>query len=94
MTVWPQCRRSLRQGHKDRRLPGREAHGIMTKPGERCGLDAFDIAAERRQGQVHGKDFVLIEARLQLQRARRVLKLPQKRPWVRLQQPGDLHGKG
>ena len=58
------------------------------------GAHAFDVAAERRQGQPDIQHPLLAEPRLQLHRPRHLDQLGPQVPRARLQQSRRLHGQG
>ena len=93
--IWAAIFRRLRQSDQQRRLAKRQPAWFLAEISERCGADAFKIAAIRRERQIKAEHLVLGERPFELQRAYRLPDLGVERAVLtRLEQPRDLHGEG
>ena len=86
--------RRLRQRDQQRGFRERQPPRLLAEIGERCGADAFEIAAIGREAEVEREDLVLAQRALELDRAHHLAKLGDEAPLAaRLQQPRHLHGQ-
>ncbi len=86
--------RRARQRDQERRLGRRQMARLLAEIGEARGPHAFEIAAERRQGQVEAEDLVLAQAPLQAQRLGHLDQLCRQGARPPLQQAHRLHRQG
>ena len=81
-------------GERDR-LGGGELRGVLAEVDERGGLDALDVAAIGRQGQIGREDLVLGVVHVVAQRPEHLLELAAPAAGVESLKPaGELHGDG
>ena len=86
--------RRLRQCDQQRRFRERQPPRLLAEIGQRCGTNAFKIAAIRREAKVKREDLVLAQAALELDRAHDLPKLGDEAALAaRLQEPRHLHGQ-
>jgi hypothetical protein len=85
----------LRQRDEQRRLGNGELQRLLAEIGKRRRPHAFEIAAERSEGEVSIERALLADLALDLKRARNLPELGGERPLSpRLNEACDLHGQG
>ena len=83
-----------RQRDQQRRLGLGEPPRLLAEIGEAGRAHPFQIAAERRQGEIEIEDLVLGQMQLELKRAAHLHQLRRQPARARLEQPRHLHGEG
>ena len=86
--------RGARDGDEQRRLGRGKPGRLLAEIGEAGGTDAFEIAAERRQGQVEAEHLVLRHQAFERQRLSHLAEFAQERTRVGFEQARCLHRQG
>ncbi len=95
IAIYPAGFRRLRQRHQQRCFGKRQSLRLFAKIGDRCGANALEIAAIRRQRQIKIENLVFCQLLLDLERAHHLPQLGVNRPLTpRLHQARQLHGDG
>ena len=79
VAIRPPPFRRLRQRDQERGFAERQTLGLLAEIRQRGGADAFQVAAVRRQRQIERQDIVFAQQTFQLDRARRLPQLGQRR---------------